>query len=257
MNIVLRRAAAAAICVLPLCLATPAIPAQADIPGSAKKIAKLLEDHYRHAQTLRAIFLERFSEGGRDIRAESGTVYFQRPGRMRWEYESPEKKLFLADGKTVWFYVPADRTVTRGPAKESADWRTPLALLTGQANLMRLCSKVELADHSAGLPPSHAVLRCLPKAEPRSNGSAGKFGPEDSAELPGAGEFTEVLIELDFSSGELARVTIRQRGGIEIAYQFGDWRENLPLPEDLFQFQPPAGVAIVNGGASRETSRFE
>src|SRR6266852_2185692 len=215
MNIVLRRAAAA-ICVLPLCLATPAIPAQADVPGSAKKIAKLLEDHYRHAQTLRAVFLQRYSEGPRDAHMESGTVYFQRPGRMRWEYESPEKKLFVVDGRTIWFYVPADRTVTRGPVKESADWRTPLALLTGQANLLRLCSKVELADHSPGLPSSHAVLRCLPKGEPRSNGSTGKFGPEDSTELPGAGEFTEVLIELDSSSGELARVTIRQRGGIEI-----------------------------------------
>jgi outer membrane lipoprotein carrier protein len=257
MNVVLRRAAVAAICVLPLCLATPPISAQADIPRSAKKIAKLLENHYRRAQTLRAIFLERYSEGPRDAHIESGTVYFQRPGHMRWEYESPEKKLFLADGNTVWFYVPADRTVTRGPVKESADWRTPLALLTGQANLMRLCSKVELADHSAGLPPNHAVLRCLPKGEPRSSVSAGKFGPEDSTDLPGAGEFTEVLIEVDSSSGELAHVTIRQRGGIELGYQFGDWRENLPLPEDLFQFQPPAGVAIVNGGASRETPRSE
>jgi outer membrane lipoprotein carrier protein len=257
MSIVLRRAAAAAICALLLCLTTPTNSTQADIPGSAKKIANLLENHYRHAQTLRAIFLERYSEGPRDAHIESGTVYFQRPGRMRWEYESPEQKLFLADGKTVWFYVPADRTVTRGPVKESADWRTPLALLTGQANLMKLCSKIELADHAPGLPPSHAVLRCLPKVEPRSHGSAGKFGPEDSTELPGAGEFTEVLIELDSSSGELARVTIRQPGGIELGYQFGDWRENLPLPEDLFRFQPPAGVAIVNGGASRETSRIE
>jgi outer membrane lipoprotein carrier protein len=253
MNIVLRRAAAA-ICVLPLCLPAPAISAQADVSGSAKKIAKRLEDHYRHAQTLRAIFLERYSEGPRDAHIESGTVYFQRPGRMRWEYESPEKKLFLADGKTIWFYVPADRTVTRGPVKESADWRTPLALLTGQANLIRMCSKVELADHSPGLSPGHSVLRCFPKGEPRSKIPAGKYRPEDSTELPGAGEFTEVLIEVDSASGELARVTIRQRGGIELGYQFGDWRENLPLPEEMFNFHAPAGIAVVDGAASPDSS---
>jgi outer membrane lipoprotein carrier protein len=253
MNIVLRRAAAA-ICVLPLCLPAPAISAQADVSGSAKKIAKRLEDHYRHAQTLRAIFLERYSEGPRDAHIESGTVYFQRPGRMRWEYESPEKKLFLADGKTIWFYVPADRTVTRGPVKESADWRTPLALLTGQANLMRVCSKVELADHSPGLSPGHSVLRCFPKGELRSKIPAGKYRPEDSTELPGAGEFTEVLIEVDSASGELARVTIRQRGGIELGYQFGDWRENLPLPEEMFHFHAPAGIAVVDGAASPDSS---
>ena len=254
MSIVLRRAAAATICMLLVWLATPTISAQADIPGSAKKIAKLLEDHYRHVQTLRAIFLERYSEGPRDAHVESGTVYFQRPGRMRWEYESPEKKLFLADGKTVWFYVPADRTVTRGPVKQSADWRTPLALLTGQVNLMRLCSKVELADHSLGLPPSHAVLRCLPKGETRSNDSTGNYRPHDSTDLPGAGEFTEVLIEVDSLNGELARVEVRQRGGIQLEYRFGDWRENLPLPEEIFHLNAPAGVAVVDGAASPDSS---
>jgi outer membrane lipoprotein-sorting protein len=254
MNVVPRRAAAAAICLSLLCLATPTISAQADLPGSAKKIAKLLEDHYRRAQTLRAIFLERYSEGPRDAHIESGTVYFQRPGRMRWEYESPEKKLFLADGKTVWFYVPADRTVTRGPVKQSADWRTPLALLTGQANLMRLCSKVELANHSPGVPPSHALLRCLPKGEAHPKASAGSYGADDSTELPGAGEFTEVLIEVDSANGELASVTIRQRGGIQLEYRFGDWRENLPLPEEIFHFHAPVGVAVVDGAASPDSS---
>jgi outer membrane lipoprotein-sorting protein len=83
-----------------------------------------------------------------------------------------------------------------------------------------------------------------------------KVVPDDSTELPSAGEFAEVLIELDSSSGELARVTVRQRGGIELGFQFGDWRENLPLTEDLFHFHAPAGVAIVNGGASGETPGF-
>ena len=243
--------ATAALCLVTLCLPAAAQPTSADPADPAAKLAKLLEDHYRHAQSLRAVFLERYSAGPHDVHLESGTVYFQRPGRMRWEYESPEKKLFLADGKTIWFFVPADHTVTRAPVKEDTDWRTPLALLTGQANLMRLCSRVELADPAPSLTPGHQVLRCIPKVEPRM-----KVVPDDSTELPSAGEFTEVLIELDSSSGELARVTVRQRGGIELGFQFGDWRENLPLTEDLFHFHAPAGVAIVNGGASGETPGF-
>lgn len=246
-----RRLLAAALCSAALCLPVAAKPPQASKADPARKLAKVLEDHYRHAQSLRAVFLQRYSAGPHDVHLESGTVYFMRPGRMRWEYESPEKKLFLADGKTVWFFVPADHTVTRAPVKENADWRTPLALLTGQANLMRLCGRVELTDPAPGLTPGHKVLRCIPKVEPRSSAA-----PDDSTELPSAGEFTEVLIELDSSSGELARVTVRQSGGIELGYQFGDWRENLPLSEDLFHFHAPAGVAIVNGGAPGETSPF-
>ena len=63
---------------------------------------------------------------------------------MRWEYESPEQKLFLVDGTNVWFYVPADRTVSRAKMKESSDWRTPIALLVGKADLSRLCRSIEI-----------------------------------------------------------------------------------------------------------------
>jgi outer membrane lipoprotein carrier protein len=96
---------------------------------SAPDLARAIEAHYRRTKTLEAIFLERYSEGRQGIRVESGTVYFSRPGRMRWEYESPEAKLFLVDGTNVWFYVPGDRMASRQKLKESSDWRTPFALI--------------------------------------------------------------------------------------------------------------------------------
>src|SRR4051812_12718396 len=90
-----------------------------------KPLAARMEARYRGAKTLQATFLERYTENGREVRTESGTAYFRRPGKMRWEYETPEKNLFLVDGKTAWFYVPGDHTVTRVAAKESTDLRTP------------------------------------------------------------------------------------------------------------------------------------
>ncbi len=205
--------------------------------GSAKSVAHLLEEHYRQPHTLQAVFLERFSEGQKQSRVESGTVYFRRPGQMRWEYDSPETKLFLVDGKTTWFYVPYDHTVTKSPVKESSDWRTPFSLLTRKADLSHLCAKLELIDQK-GIPSGHAVLRCLPKeAKSVSDGS----------------DYTEILLEVDSSSGELARIEIRQPGGIELEYSFGKWQTDIPLSADLFRFQVPAGVAIVDGAAMMDT----
>jgi outer membrane lipoprotein carrier protein len=204
--------------------------------ASAKSLTRLLEEHYRQPRTLQAVFLERYSEGQKQARIESGTVYFRRPGQMRWEYDSPEKKLFLVDGKTTWFYVPYDHTVTKAPVKESSDWRTPLALLTGKADLARLCSQIDLIGQT-GIPAGHAVLRCLPK-EPKGI-SEGK-------------DYTEVLLELDASTGELARIEIRQPGAIELEYRFGNWQLDIPLAGDLFRFQVPAGVAIVDGASLSE-----
>lgn len=93
--------------------------------GEAQDVARAFEAHYRGVRTMEAVFLERYGEGNGTIRAESGSVYFSKPNRMRWEYESPEKKLFLVDGKNAWLYVPADHTASRTKVKESTDWRTP------------------------------------------------------------------------------------------------------------------------------------
>lgn len=203
---------------------------------SAKSLAHLLEEHYRQPRTLQAVFLERYSEGQKQSRVESGMVYFRRPGQMRWEYDSPEKKLFLVDGKTTWFYVPYDHTVTKAPVKESSDLRTPLALLTGKADLSRLCGQIDVITQKE-IPAGHSVLRCLPKE------AKGHSADRDS---------TEVLLEMDTASGELARIEIRQPGGIEVEYRFGNWQLDIPLGGELFRFQVPAGVAIVDGSSFSE-----
>ena len=229
--------AALALACAVLAMASPSESPAQQSSDLAKSYARLLEQHYRQPRTLQAVFLERYTEGQRQSRIESGTVYFRRPGQMRWEYDSPEKKLFLVDGKTTWFYVPYDHTVTKAPVKESSDWRTPLALLTGKADLSRLCGRIDVVEQK-GIPAGHALLRCVPKeAKSHSEGN----------------EYTEVLLELDASTGELARIEIRQPGGIELEYRFGNWQSDVPLAGDLFRFQVPAGVAIVDGASLSES----
>lgn len=217
--------------------------ARADVSPRAASIAHTLEAHYHDAKTLEAIFLERYSDSRQGIQAESGKVYFSRPGRMRWEYESPEQKLFISDGKTVWFYVPSDHTVTRAAIKESTDWRTPLALLTGKARLSQLCQTLDLSAETPGT-QGDVVLRCRPRGEkPKPKGSA-----EDdlgASIAPVSDQFDEVLLEVNPTTGELADVRVREPGGVELEYRFGNWQENLPLTESLFHFEAPAGVAIV------------
>lgn len=221
----------------------PFISVRGDISPRAASIARALEAHYHGAKTLQAIFLERYSDSRQGIQAESGKVYFSRPGRMRWEYESPEQKLFISDGKTVWFYVPSDHTVTRAAIKESTDWRTPLALLTGKAKLSQLCQSLDLSAETPGK-QGDVVLRCRPRGE-KAKPKGSVEGDLDASIAPVNGQFDEVLLEVDPDSGELADVRVLEPGGIQLEYRFGNWQENLPLAEALFHFEAPAGVAIV------------
>jgi len=165
---------------------------------------------------------------------------------MRWEYESPEKKLFLVDGKNTWFYVPYDHTVTKAPVKESSDWRTPLALLTGKADLEHLCSQIDVVNQS-GVPQDHTVLRCQPKGSNQDRHESESRSPQKEQDLLEGNDYTEVILEVDSYTGELERIDVRQPGAVDLEYRFGAWQTDIPLSADLFRFQPPLGVAIVDG----------
>jgi outer membrane lipoprotein carrier protein len=214
-----------------------------------KLIVARLEARYRGAHTLAATFLERYSENGQVVRSEAGTAYFRRPGKMRWEYESPEKNLFLVDGKTAWFYVPGDHTVTRAPAKQSTDWRTPLALLAGEMKLSRVCARVEPATDEKPAMPGNTVLYCPTRGEesgPQHEGSAAANAPEARSD-------ESVYLEIVTATGELARVLVREKGGVEIEFKFNAWRFDPPFADSFFRFEVPPGVAIVNGESSAES----
>lgn len=242
-------------------LAVSSVPAQTSgsasrravgVATDANTVRRALEARYRHAATLKASFYERYSDGKGGGQAESGTVYFSRPGRMRWEYESPQQKLFIVDGKNVWFYIPADHAASRSKMNESSDWRTPIALLAGKADLGKLCRNLEIVDgrETAGasgesgspirkadgkaedaLSPDDSVLRCTPRE------AAGQAPPDEA--------IRDVLLEVD-PAGNLARVTIRQPGNLTTEFRFGNWEENVPIPEVKFHFQPPPGVQVVD-----------
>src|SRR5713226_3501063 len=210
--------------------------------NEASNLAARMETRYRNATTLQATFLERYSENGAVVRTEAGTAYFRRPGRMRWEYDRPEKDLFLVDGKTAWLYVPADHTVTRVPAKQSEDLRTPLALLAGHMKISRICSHVELAERENPVREGDAVLRCIVRGQPKTAGNA------ISADNPFGNEAADaIFFEVNRDSGDLARIIVRQAGGIQAESSLENGRFDPPIPESMFHFEPPPGVAIVNG----------
>jgi outer membrane lipoprotein carrier protein len=191
------------------------------------QLLKLFESHYSSAQTLQATFLERYLENGEVVRAEAGNAYFLRPGKMRWDYQQPEKNTFLVDGKWVWFYSPADHTATRMPAKQSEDWRTPLAFLTSHMKLSRLCSAVAAAPGQLPARMGDSVYRCaLRNAESASTRS--------------------VLFELS-PEGELRRITIPQEGGVTMEFSFTGWRWNPPLEKSVFELVPAPNTVIVDG----------
>lgn len=67
-----------------LCMALLLAASAAD--QTASQVVRAFDSRYQHARTLKAIFFESYKDGHGGVSADSGTVYFSRPGRMRWDY---------------------------------------------------------------------------------------------------------------------------------------------------------------------------
>ncbi|MGA8442431.1 MAG: outer membrane lipoprotein carrier protein LolA [Candidatus Sulfotelmatobacter sp.] len=193
-------------------------------------IAQGVDEHYNHLHTLQMKFAEIYSGSGME-RTESGTLWLakggmKKPGKMRWEYRSPREKLFVSDGRDVWFYVPGDRQVRRTEARKLDDMRSPLAFLLGKSKLEKELRGLSLAPDVAPLGAGDVMLRGVPPAM--------------------ADRVNEILLEVT-PEHQIARIVIDEVDGSSTEYRFSDQKENVAIPEGQFEFRPPVGTEIVEG----------
>ncbi len=118
-------------------LAGVALDAQSRPRIDVMDVLEGVEDRYNHVKTLKSTFTQVYTAGGRNRGRESGTLYLEKPGRMRWDYTKPKGKLFVTDSDYSYVYYPDDRLAQRQKIKESADIRIPLAFLLGRLDFRK------------------------------------------------------------------------------------------------------------------------
>ena len=144
---------------------------------------------------------------------------------MRWEYKSPNQKLFVSDGKEIFFYLPDEQQVQRTPVKESRDQRVPFLFLLGKGNLNKDFSRIEWSKDDRPFFEGNQVLYAYPKKD--------------------IDEFAKILMEFDPHSLQLQRIAIFEVDGSKSEFVFTNIKENLGLTAQLFNFKIPAGVEVV------------
>lgn len=198
-------------------LLTVTCPAQ-----SPADLIRKVDDHYNHLRTLRARYAEHYAGMGLD-RTETGTLSMKKPGLMRWSYDNPPGKVFVLDGKFGWFYTPGEAQVSRVPAKQLDDLRSPLRLLLGHTQLAKELDKLTVAPDGANF-----RIAGVPK---------------------GMAERVRLLTLNVTPDGVIQSMEIEELDGATTAFTFTNQQENLPLPASDFTFTPPPGVAVTNGEA--------
>jgi outer membrane lipoprotein carrier protein len=184
-----------------------------------------LQRKYSQMKDLRMDFIQNYHSPRRNSRTETGILYLRRPGMMRWEYQSPSQKLFVSDGKEIFFYLPDERQVQRMSVKESRDQRVPFLFLLGKGNLKKDFSKIEWAKDDTPFFEGNQVLYAYPKKD--------------------IDEFAKILMEFDPNSLQLQRITIFEVDGSRSEFVFTNIKENVGLSSQMFNFKIPENVEVV------------
>lgn len=190
---------------------------------TATTLAKTVDAHYNHLQSLQAHYTERYQGMGID-RSETGTLTLKKPGRMRWSYDAPAGKLFLLDGHSAITYTPGDAQATRIPAKQLDDLRSPLRFLLGHTELAKELDNLTVLPSNND--PGNYVLSGIPKGmQQRIHSLALTVDP----------------------TGQIHTMRLEDADGATTTFTFTAIHENIPTTDADFTFTPPPGVAVVNG----------
>jgi outer membrane lipoprotein carrier protein len=194
----------------------------------ATDFARALQQKYERVKDFTADFTHTY-EGGvlKRTSTERGTVQIKKPGRMRWEYATPEKKTFVSDGVKIYSYVPADKQVivTGVPAADEAT--TAVLFLAGKGNLLRdfNVSYVETAL------PGAVALRMDPRQQQR--------------------DYDWLIVAVDPATMQIRALTAADQQGGRSTFTFTNYRENTGVADNVFAFKIPRGADVINAGTPR------
>lgn len=176
----------------------------------------LLKDYLNGLNSLSADFRQitlRPGPTGEDMIESAGRLFLLRPGRFRWEYDTPSKQLIIADGRRVYLHDTELNQVSHR-AQQAALEGTPAQLLVSDEPVENFFALRPL-DRDDG--------RVWVELEPKA---------EDS----------EVArLQIAFLDGQLDTLLMEDRFGQLTRFIFTGIQRNPSLAARLFEFQRPTG----------------
>lgn len=194
---------------------------------SAKEVSRRLEARLKSITSLRAEFKQYYySPGVQEPMTGRGQVFIRRPDRMRWEYNSPEKQIFLLKDRNFWLYFPEDKQLIKNAAESDLLESEVLGLLAGNFSLLERY-RVEFNPFPSDRQNVYQ-LRLLPLDQ---------------------GQFTYILLEIDRRSWLITKAVFFEPTGGKLEYHFSRISIGQKLKEELFQLQLPPDCEIIEAGA--------
>jgi outer membrane lipoprotein carrier protein len=197
--------------------------------STAPELAAALQRKYDGIKDFSADFAHMY-EGGvlRKQITERGHLLVKKPGKMRWDYSTPEPKQFVSDGVKMYSYIPQDKQVIVASVPPDDEAPTPTLFLAGKGNVTRDFTP-SLVDTPAGMPAGSRALKLIPKAKQR--------------------DYDWLVLVLDPASLAIrGLLTVDAQGG-KSSFSFTNLKENVGLADKEFTFTIPRGVDVVSASS--------
>lgn len=191
-------------------------------PANLDMLLDRMQQHYQATRSFSARFDETITRAGAAPLQRSGIIYYEKPGKLRWEFEGSQPETIVSDGKTIYDYDPALNQVVETPLAQASRSNTAAAFLLGAGNVKRdFKAEAITAPNSSGL--VHVAL--TPKQ---------------------GGQRIEVGIER--TTYNIATLSIGDAMGNRTNLSFSNIELNRPRHPSQFMFTPPDGADIVSSG---------
>lgn len=193
----------------------------------AAEVAGALQAKYDTVKDFSADFVQTY-EGGvlRKKAVERGVVLIKKPGRMRWEYQNPEKKVFVSDGRKMYLHEVRANQVTVFDVPRTDEAATAALFLAGKGHLTRDFN----VSYSDGGGPDTYALRLQPKTRER--------------------DYDWLVVVVDRKTLQIRSLSAVDNQGGRQTFQFSKLRENIGVPDRTFDFRIPRGADVIRSDSS-------
>ena len=190
-----------------------------------EEVMDRVQARYNQTEAFQARFRQESNlKAAHQTDSAAGWMYFQKPSRMRWQYETPppQKKEVVSDGRLVWMYMPQDGLVMVYKVEQVLRSDLVLRFFSGIGQFQKDF------NISWSRPPEGTgsyIINLFPKKEqPELKRLTLIINPQ-----------TYLVESLGFSNAL----------GEETRFDFSQIKLNVNLGRDFFTFTPPPGVQVV------------
>jgi len=186
-----------------------------------EQILDRMEKHYA-GNSFTAEFVQESTVKAMEITDfASGKIFVRYPGKMRWEYEKPEKQIIITDGFKLWIYRPADKQVITGSAPaffsdgKGASFLSDIALIRKKFNISLVESKDDFF-YELNLKPLEKTL-----------------------------DVTDIRLSVTKTAFTVIRVATYNSYGDENRIELLNHEFKVDLKDALFSFEAPEGTDVL------------